>query len=98
MILTAIVICLADWGIAAQHMAYVGTTHRLPFYERKLPRPIKDVWHLVGGLRYLALGLLAWYGFGWTWQAYIITAAVNRCGWWALKRIHNKDWPEQWQR
>ena len=96
-LLTALLICLCDWSIAATHMSYVGTTHRLPFYDRKLPRPVKDMWHLVGGFRYPALCLLAWYGFGLTWEAYVITAVIDRGGWWYLKRLHNKDWKEQWQ-
>ena len=97
-LLTALLICLCDWSVACTHMSYVGTTHRMPFYERTLPRPVKNVWHLVGGFRYPALCLLAWYGFGMTWEAYVITAVINRGGWAVLKRLHNKQWKEQWQK
>jgi len=118
-LLAAIAILAADWGTAATHMAYtnsrvtsldgaeihwVGPT-RLPFYDRKLPI-FGDVWHLVGGLRYVPMVLLAWIAFGpgiWYWDGwhcdpiatawYLGTALVNSIGWQVLKKLHRKNWP-----
>ena len=58
MMLTAIIICLTDWCIAATHMAYTKS-ERMPVYDRYLPL-FRDVWHLVGGMRYVCFAYLAW--------------------------------------
>lgn len=95
-LLAAIAICLSDWGIACTHMAY-DVSRRKPFYDRRLPRPVKDVWHLVGGLRYVSMTLLAVLTFS-SWEWYVGTALVNRLGWAILKHLHGKDWPQQWEK
>ena len=81
-LLALFAICIADWGCAASHMAYVSTKvpwyteggkycgvlseiplKRLPFYDRRIPI-WGDVYHLIAGLRYLPMALLAWLAFG----------------------------------
>lgn len=64
---------------------------RLPIYDKHLP-VCGDLWHLVAGLRYVALGMLAWLAFGWEWEWYLGTALINSIGWQGIKRLHGKDW------
>ena len=73
------------------HNRYRAGRRLSPFYARRLP-VFGDVWHLVGGLRYLCMVLLVAgvYGFHWKW--WLATAVVNWAGWQLLKRIHRKDW------
>jgi len=89
-IMTLIAICLSDWGAAASHMSFDKLVFK-PFYEKKL-QVFGDVWHLVGGLRYVGLGLLAYLGFGTQWKWYVAAALINQVGWYILKRVHGKEW------
>jgi len=72
---------------------------RLPFYDQRLPI-FGDVWHLVAGLRYCALVALAVVVFGYQWEWYLGTAAVNSLGWYVLKVAHGKvgawGWEPRW--
>ncbi len=105
-LLAAAAICAGDWGCAASHMAFDAWTMRMPYWKRI---PIwGDVYHLVAGLRYLPMVLLAWLAFGnplegWMWDDpkitipesflwYLGTAVVNSLGWQGLKRLHGKDY------
>lgn len=106
--ITALFILLADWGTACSHMAYVNTylfgspdepnktmvsvpPNMSPFYARKLP-VVRDVFHLIAGLRYLVMVLVAVvvYWDSWLWYAGI--ALVNYAGWLVLKKLHGKPW------
>jgi len=87
----AVLICLSDWGCAASHMAFSDYTMRSPYW-RRIP-VFGDVFHLVAGLRYLAMGVLAVVVFGYQWEWYLGTALLNSLGWQLLKRLHGKDWP-----
>lgn len=88
--LICLVICLSDWGCAASHMALKDYAFRSPYGARV--RLFGDLWHVIGGLRYLGLGALAFYAFETLWHWYVITAVTNSLGWYALKRLHGKDW------
>lgn len=81
-------LCIGDWGCAASHMAFRSYTWSAP-YSRRLPI-FGDVWHLVAGLRYLPMGLLAYLTL--EWGEIALTAVVNYAGWQVLKRLHRKDW------
>ena len=89
MMLTALIICLTDWCIAATHMAY-SKSERMPFYDRYLPL-FRDVWHLVGGMRYVCFAYLAWISWGMDWRYYVGTAVLNQVGWMVLKILHGKS-------
>ena len=86
-IIVSAAILLADWGAASSHMAY-DVAIRKPFYDEKLPI-FGDPWHLIAGLRYLPLGLLA-FTLPWPWIVGV--AVVNWIGWQCLKKVHNKPW------
>ncbi len=77
---------------------------RLPFYDRKLPWPLGDVFHAVSGIRYLLMLPVVWHGFGGTeivWDGNLndsfrvalwmgATAAIDMAGWAVLKVLHGK--------
>ena len=88
--LCAIAILLADWGAAASHMAF-DRFELKPFYARRIPI-WSDPWHLISGLRYIPMLLLMWVSYGWQWEWWLGTAVVCQIGWYALKRLHRKDW------
>jgi len=114
-IAAALAILAADWGAASSHMCYVNQNvvtwdagvvtrsemrgpKRLLFYDRRLP-VFGDFYHLIAGLRYLPMGLLAWVTWS-TWEWYVGTAAVNSLGWLLLKVWHGKveawSWKPRW--
>ena len=92
---TQLVIPQGDDLICKGDLLYVERRgpKRLPFYDRKLPI-WGDVYHLVTGLRYLPLALLAWLAFGYQWEWWVGTAIVNSLGWLVLKVAHGKH--RQW--
>lgn len=88
--ITAVAICLSDWGAAASHMAFDQIQFK-PFYGEPVPL-MGDVWHVVAGFRYIALALLAMLVFRARLIWYVATCFACWLGWQLLKLAHGKDW------
>lgn len=72
-----------------------------PFYARKLPL-FGDVFHLVAGLRYPVMVLVAVVAYWDAWFWYAGIAGANSVGWFVLKVLHGKvgawGWKPRWLR